>query len=70
MDATPGNMPDVAYIHLFHNAIITVGKAEVNIAMKNPTDNRASWRGILEIEADRIALRDTTGGPQPYRTCS
>jgi hypothetical protein len=33
MDATPGFMPDVAFIHLCHDAIITVGKAQVDIAM-------------------------------------
>ena len=33
MDPTPGLMPDVAFIHLCHDAIITVGKAQVDIAM-------------------------------------
>jgi hypothetical protein len=33
MDPAAGNMLDVAFIHLCHDAIITVGKAQVDIAM-------------------------------------
>jgi hypothetical protein len=28
---------------------------------------RATWRGIVELEADRVALRDATGAPHDIR---